>query len=194
MTYSSASGLQHILPGKDPASSDKYPEEQTNSFRFAVWKIRGWPFSDFSIRVKLQQLPTQFKNIVPPKSFIPAKIPQLLSQLWPLQLLSRVSRWLSKCQLISPSTSPPSSTDCVPSSLVLLPKVVFPLEALCVPFLSPLENLALVPNPTQGPITASTLNAHSTYKCSWGFFLFWFHLLHLTLTYHSDIRFKTPNE
>ena len=146
MNYSSVSGLKHILPGKDPASSKKYSEEQTNSFRFAVWKIRGWAFSDLSIRVKLQQLP-QFKNIVPPKIFTPAKVPQLLSQLWPLQLLSRVSRWLSKCQLMSPSTSPPPSTDRVPSSLVLLPKVVFPLAAFYVP-LSPLENLALVPNPT----------------------------------------------
>ena len=146
MNYSSVSGLKHILPGKDPVSSKKYSEEQTNSFRFAVWKIRGWAFSDLSIRVKLQQLP-QFKNIVPLKIFTPAKVPQLLSQLWPLQLLSLGSQDDFQNVNLSPPQPHLRPPDCVPSSLVLLPKVVFPLAALYVP-LSPLENLALVPNPT----------------------------------------------
>ena len=48
---------------------------------------------------------------------------------------------------------------------MLLLKMVFPLVALYVYFLSLLENLPMVPNPTQGPITASTWNAHSTYIC-----------------------------
>ena len=46
---------------------------------------------DPSKRVELQQL-HQFKNIVSPQIFMPTKAPQYFSQLWPLQLLSSVSR------------------------------------------------------------------------------------------------------
>lgn len=163
-------GLQlQILPGKDPASSKKYSEEQTSSFRFAIWKIQGWPFNEREITAT----PPVQKHCHP-KSLCPLRLPNTLANFGPSS-----SSLQSQDDFQNVSLSPPcpllhpTPTDFVPFSLMLLLKMVFPLVALYVSFLSLLENLPMVPNPTQGPITASTLNAHSTYVCGWGFFLFY---------------------
>lgn len=112
--------INQILPGENIVFGQKYSEKQTNSFRFTFWKIQRWSFSALSIRVKSQHHP-QLKNITYfslsiAKSLSLPKALQLLSQLRPkLQLLSPVSRWLSKMsrlpssQLISPSPSPPQT-------------------------------------------------------------------------------------